>query len=119
WPGAARHGRARARTPTRRRDACRVTHLTRRKLGVAMTQANCRVGYVLKRYPRYSETFVVTEILAHEAAGLDVEIFALRSVQEAHFQDILGQVRAPVTRVPYRFSRPEMLWSLICQARDT
>src|SRR5699024_8936736 len=75
--------------------------------------------YVLKRYPRYSETFVVTEILAHEAAGLDVEIFALRSVQEAHFQDILGQVQTPVTRVPYRFSRPEMLWSLICKARDT
>ena len=37
-----------------------------------------RVGYVLKRYPRFSETFIVNEILAHEAAGLDVEIFSLR-----------------------------------------
>ena len=27
-----------------------------------------RVGYVVKRYPRYSETFIVNEILAHEAA---------------------------------------------------
>src|SRR5262245_30088366 len=35
-----------------------------------------RVGYVLKRYPRYSETFIVREILAHEAAGLDIEIFS-------------------------------------------
>ena len=33
-----------------------------------------RIGYVLKRYPRFSETFVVNEILAHEAAGLDIEI---------------------------------------------
>ena len=29
-----------------------------------------RVGFVVKRYPRYSETFVVREILAHERAGL-------------------------------------------------
>jgi len=31
-----------------------------------------RVGYVLKRYPRYSETFIIHEILAHEAAGLGI-----------------------------------------------
>ena len=24
-----------------------------------------RVGYVVKRYPRYSETFIVNEVLAH------------------------------------------------------
>ena len=28
-----------------------------------------RIGYVVKVYPRFSETFVVTEILAREAAG--------------------------------------------------
>ena len=39
--------------------------------------APLRVGYVTKRYPRYSETFVVAEIAAHEAAGLEVEIFSL------------------------------------------
>lgn len=44
-----------------------------------------RVGYVLKRYPRFSETFIVNEILAHEAAGQAVEIFALRPVDETHF----------------------------------
>lgn len=78
-----------------------------------------KVGYVLKRYPRYSETFVVSEILAHEAAGQPIEIFALRSVEESHFQDILGRVRAPVLRIPDRFRAPEAIWSLICQARDT
>ena len=55
-----------------------------------------RVGYVVKRYPRYSETFIVTEILAHEAAGLDVEIFALYPSSDTHFQDALARVRAPV-----------------------
>lgn len=78
-----------------------------------------RIGYVLKRYPRFSETFIVTEILAHEAAGLEIEIFALRSVEETHFQDMLGRVRAPVTRVPDSFRNADALWSLICEARDT
>lgn len=80
-------------------------------VGEMMT--NRKVGYVLKRYPRFSETFIVNEILAHEAAGQPIEIFALRDVQETHFQDILGRVRAPVTRVPDRFSGPDALWSLI------
>jgi glycosyltransferase involved in cell wall biosynthesis len=54
-----------------------------------------RVGFVLKRYPRYSETFVVREILAHEEAGLSVEIFSLRPPDDAHFQDLISRVRAP------------------------
>ncbi|AFZ25406.1 glycosyltransferase [Cylindrospermum stagnale PCC 7417] len=57
------------------------------------------VGYVLKRYPRYSETFVVNEILAHEAAGLNIEIFALRPPSDSHFQNIISQVRASVTYI--------------------
>nr|WP_242040266.1 glycosyltransferase [Anabaena subtropica] len=57
------------------------------------------VAYVLKRYPRYSETFVVNEILAHEAAGLDIKIFALRPPSDTHFQNIISQVRAPVTYI--------------------
>jgi colanic acid/amylovoran biosynthesis glycosyltransferase len=78
-----------------------------------------KIGYVLKRYPRFSETFIVTEILALEAAGQQIEIFALRSVEETHFQDMLGRVRAPVHRVPDSFRTPHALWSLICAARDT
>lgn len=55
------------------------------------------LGYVVKRYPRYSETFVVREILAHEAAGVTVDIFSLRPPNDTHFQNALSQVRAPVT----------------------
>ena len=56
-----------------------------------------RVGYVVKRYPRYSETFIVNEILAHERAGLAVEVFALRPPSDTHFQAAISLVRAPVT----------------------
>lgn len=58
---------------------------------------SAKVAYVLKRYPRYSETFVVSEILAHEAAGLDLQIFALYPPLDGHFQDIIAQVRSRVT----------------------
>src|SRR6516165_4796694 len=55
-----------------------------------------RVGYIVKRYPRYSETFVVREILAHEKAGLDIEIFSLRPTSDGHFQDLIARVRGRV-----------------------
>ena len=51
-----------------------------------------KIAYVLKRYPRYSETFIVNEILAHEAAGLDITIFALRYPNDTHFQDSIARV---------------------------
>ena len=56
-----------------------------------------RIAYVVKRYPRFSETFIVNEILAHEAAGFSVEIFSLYPPNDTHFQDALSRVRAPVT----------------------
>jgi len=56
-----------------------------------------RVGYVLKRYPRYSETFIVNEILAHEKAGLDVEIFALHHPNETALPGPSSEVRAAVS----------------------
>ncbi len=75
-----------------------------------------KIGYVLKRYPRYSETFIVNEILAHEAAGQPIEIFSLRPVEETHFQDNLGKVRAPVTRLTERLKNPDALWRLMMRA---
>jgi glycosyltransferase involved in cell wall biosynthesis len=77
-----------------------------------------RVGYVLKRYPRYSETFVVNEILAHEAAGLEIEIFALRPAADTHFQDAIARVRAPVHYVSTEAVKPSRFWQELREARD-
>ena len=67
-----------------------------------------RVGFVVKRYPRYSETFIVREILAHERAGLPIEIFALRPPIDGHFQDLIARVRA---RVNYLYLPAEGIFS--------
>ncbi len=56
-----------------------------------------KIGYVLKRYPRYSETFIVAELLAHQAAGLDVEIFVLKTPNESVVQPAVARVLYPVT----------------------
>lgn len=72
-----------------------------------------RVGYVLKRYPRFSETFVVNEILAHEAAGLEIEIFALRPTVDTHFQHAVADVRGSVTYLNSNALRAANLWDEI------
>lgn len=75
-----------------------------------------RVGYVLKMYPRYSETFIVSEILAHEEAGLELEIFSLRPPGDAHFQDVISRVRSPVTYIPSHTPDAEVLWESFASA---
>ncbi len=77
-----------------------------------------RIGYVLKMYPRFSETFVVTEILGREAAGADLEIFSLRAPADPHFHDTLAQVRAPVRYIP-RIRRASELWDRLRAATET
>ena len=70
-----------------------------------------RVAYVVKRYPRFSETFVVNEILAHEEAGHEMAIFALRPPSDTHFQQAISRVRAPVTYLRYAGIKAEALWA--------
>ena len=69
------------------------------------------IGYVVKRYPRFSETFIVNEILALEAAGHRVEIFSLFPPNDTHFQDALSRVRAPVTYLPGEGIRAADFWT--------
>jgi colanic acid/amylovoran biosynthesis glycosyltransferase len=68
------------------------------------------IGYVVKRYPRFSETFIVNEILAHERAGIPVHIFAVRKVNEPYFQSILGEVRSPVTYISDSAPKADGFW---------
>ena len=77
-----------------------------------------RIGYVVKRYPRYSETFIVTEILAHEEAGLEIEIFSLYPPVDSHFQDLLARVRAPVTYLPPAEGRFSRFWDALREAAN-
>lgn len=78
-----------------------------------------RIGYVLKRYPRFSETFVVNEILAHEAAGTQIDIFALRPPSDTHFQPGIAKVKAPVQYLRSNNVRAGEFWSAAEQWLET
>lgn len=58
-----------------------------------------RIGYVLKVYPRTSQTFVLTELLAHERAGLAMDIFSLRRTDDTRFHAALAKVQSPVFQI--------------------
>lgn len=66
-----------------------------------------RVGYVLTMFPRFSETFVLTELLALEARGLEVRVLSLRSPDDGRFHAALGDLRAPVTYLPHLTRSPK------------
>lgn len=58
------------------------------------------VGYILKGYPRLSETFIAQEILALEKLGLRIEIISLRHTTESLTHPIHSQILAPVRYLP-------------------
>jgi len=55
-----------------------------------------RIGYILRSYPRLSQTFVVNEILSLEQLGADLHLFAIANPREPIVQAQVAQVRAPV-----------------------
>ena len=72
-----------------------------------------KVGYVLKMYPRFSETFIVNEILAHESAGLEIEIFSLRPPNDGRFHEALAKIQAPVHYLPSSDLKVKSFWAVI------
>ena len=58
------------------------------------------VAFVLKGYPRLSETFIAQEIRALESRGLDIRIYSLRHPTDRARHAITGEIRAPVGYLP-------------------
>lgn len=75
------------------------------------------LAFVLKGYPRLSETFIAEEILGLEQAGLDIRIVALRRPTDAKRHPVHDAIRAPVAYLPeYLHQEPwrvlRALWAL-------
>lgn len=58
------------------------------------------VAFVLKGYPRLSETFIAQEILALERRGLDIRIISLRHPTDTETHPVHHDIRAPVNYLP-------------------
>jgi len=77
-----------------------------------------KIGYVTKRYPRFSETFIVNEILAHEAADAALEIFSLLPPVDSHFQNSISRVRSPLTYLPFDGPKAGEFWQAVQQTAE-
>lgn len=70
-----------------------------------------KVAFVLKGYPRLSETFIAQEIAALERLGLDIRIVSLRHPTDRHRHPVHEEIRAPVRYLPeYLYQEPRRLW---------
>jgi glycosyltransferase involved in cell wall biosynthesis len=58
------------------------------------------IGYIVRRFPKISETFILNEILAMEARGHRIEIFSLLTSRDSRFHGDLGKLKASVHYVP-------------------
>ena len=61
-----------------------------------------RVGYVLKRYPRISETFVASELIELERLGERLTVFAVSRPDEPFTHRFVRELRADVVYLPHR-----------------
>lgn len=59
-----------------------------------------RIGFLLKTYPKLSETFILEEILGLERLGVHLHIFSLNPAQDATVHSAFSQVKAGVTYLP-------------------
>ena len=62
--------------------------------------ARPRVAYVLKKFPRLSETFILNELLGLEEAGVDVSVLSLRMPDDGRFHADLARLQGQVRYVP-------------------
>src|SRR5712691_9869776 len=58
------------------------------------------IGYIVKMFPRLSETFIRNEILELERQGLALRIFSLKQPAEAEARLAEGEVRSPISYLP-------------------
>ena len=60
-----------------------------------------RVGYVLKKFPRLSETFILRELLGLGDAGLDLTVFSLRQPDPEPAQPEMQRLSADIEYLPW------------------
>ncbi|MCB9155659.1 MAG: hypothetical protein H6645_00900 [Caldilineaceae bacterium] len=69
-----------------------------------------RVGYIVRSFPRLSQTFILNEVLALEAQGVQVRIFSCINPRESVVQP---QVQALQAGVDYLEEAYQRAWRTI------
>jgi colanic acid/amylovoran biosynthesis glycosyltransferase len=67
-----------------------------------MAAGSRHIAYVLKRWPRISETFVASELVELQRQGERVTVFAISRPNEPFEHGFVAEVTYPVVYLPYR-----------------
>ena len=59
-----------------------------------------RVAYVLKRFPRFSETFILNELLELQRQGISLMVFSLMKPPAEQKHELLNELQCPVIYLP-------------------
>ena len=60
------------------------------------------IGYVLKRFPRLSETFIAAELIELQRQGEHVTVFAISRPDEPFEHGFLDELTCPIVYLPHR-----------------
>jgi len=70
----------------------------------AASLATSSVAYVLKGFPRLSETFIASEIFRLEQLGLNLRLFVIKPSDEDRQHEIVKKIVAPIQYLPFTSS---------------
>lgn len=76
------------------------------------------VAFVLKGYPRLSETFIAQEIRSLERLGLDIRLYSMRRPGDGKRHPVHGEIAAPIVYLPeYLYQEPVRVFRSWLRAR--
>jgi len=77
-----------------------------------------KIAFILKGYPRLSETFIAQEILALEQRGIEIVIYSLRQPTDPAQHPINDAIKAPVAYLPeYLYQEPKRVFRAFARVR--
>ena len=74
---------------------------------VPMSRPAAEIGYILKSYPRTSETFIANEIYLLEQRGLRLRLFSMLTLTDPQRHAVVEATRAPLHYLPQFSSMSE------------
>lgn len=64
---------------------------------------SARIAYLLKKFPRLSETFILNELLAQESTGRELHVFSRRTPDDEPRHPALANLKASVETMPSKY----------------
>ncbi len=75
-----------------------------------------RIGYVLKMFPRLSETFILNELLELERQDAELSVYSLMHPNDGRFHGRLAGLQLTAQYFPR--DKPESTWNTLCELRQ-